>query len=123
LQLEFLCDHFFLLSAFLVLKLLPLLFEVFLLLLLLFANLLFHFLQLVVEVFIVDLELSHLFTISFFHCCVPIISSIRVYHRVHIEVILIVTNQNSVSMLELVGLFETLSVYLDMKLSKIFGVR
>ena len=105
--------EFLLLCPFLIFKLLLGLFDFPLLLLLLLAELLFHLLELVVVVLIIDLKLGKLVPIGLFHGCIPIVGCLLVNHGVHVEIVMVVTNQNSVTVLQISRLFHTLAVNFD----------
>ena len=100
-QLKLLPVHLFFCQPFFLFELPSLLVESLLLLLLLSLDLLFHLFELVVEIFVIHLELGHLLAVGLLHSSVVVAESLIVYQWVTVEVILVVTDQHSIAVLEL----------------------
>ena len=95
--------------------------ELALILLLPLANLLLHLFHLLVDV-LVHLELLELLLVSLLHRLVPVIARLAVDQRVHVEIVLVVTDQDSVTVLELVWILKQFTVHLNFKLARVIVV-
>ena len=122
LKLELLALKLLLLLDLLLFQLLSGLLNLALLFFLLLTDFLLHFFHFFVHVF-VHLELLELFLVSFFHGLIPVIARFTIHKWIHVKIVLVVTDKDSVTVLKLIRVFKHLTVHPDLVLAWILFVR
>lgn len=105
----------------LLLKLLSSFLDFPLLFFLLLTDFLLHLFHLFVDV-LIHLELLKLLLVGLLHRFVPVITRFTVDQWVHVEIVLVVTNKDSITVLELIWIFKQLTIHLDFELARILIV-
>ena len=121
LELELLAFKLLLLLDLLLLQLLSSLLDFPLLFFLLLTDFLLHLFHLFVDV-LIHLELLKLLLVGLLHRFVPVITRFTVDQWVHVKIVLVVTNKDSITVLELIWIFKQLAIHLDFELARIIIV-